>query len=99
MYFLASALVAILYFSMTNIGIIVFSLIGLFRIRRGILSWTPYKVGVGVQLFSSVGVIIQISEGEEPLSLNPVLQLLSTAVLIAVFYYLTKRAMEDGHEL
>ena len=89
----------LLYLAMTNIGIIVFSLIGLFRIRRGILSWTPYKIGVGVQLFSSVGVIIQISEGQEPLSFDPVLRLVSAAVLIAVFYYLTKKAMEDGRKL
>ncbi len=92
-------LLLVLYFAMVNFLLIAFSVLGLFRIRRGTLSWTPYKIGVGVQLFASFGIVIRITEGGEPPSFENIGELVCTAALIVLFYVLTKRAIEKDHRI
>ena len=97
--FIILVFLEIFYFFVVNVILIFFAVLGLIRIRRGTLSWTPYKIGVGVQLFGSFGHVIQIAEGREAASFDSIGSLVSTAILIVLFYILTKSAIEKDRRL
>ena len=76
-----------------NIGLIVFSLIGIFRTFADHPSWAWFKAGVVAQAFILFGRVLSIFREDRPVA-EALFSILISVALAVLFRYLTQKVIE-----
>lgn len=77
----------------SNIGLIVFSLIGIFRTFADHPSWAWFKAGVVFQAFALFGRVLSVFQEDRPVT-EALFPILVSAALVILFRYLTQKVIE-----